>query len=280
MKIAIQGELGSFSHQAATELQSRARIVPCATSLDVFRRLQQGTVDAAVIPIENSLAGSVLEHYDLLFRYDCYIVREHSLRIVHNLIGAPHVRLAQVRHVLSHPVALAQCRRFLAQHRRIVSEPFYDTAGSVKHIIEQGLHDVAAIAGRLAAKQYGGRVLRSGIEDNRRNFTRFFLIKPVRQQILPVARGANKTSIAFALKNRPGTLYAALRSFADEHISLSKIESRPVHGHPWEYIFYVDYLCGRTPASQRALLRLQENTHALKILGIYPSKSGIPRSRG
>jgi prephenate dehydratase len=271
MKIAIQGELGSFSHQAATELHPRARIVPCAISPDVFRSLQQGRVDAAVIPIENSLAGSVLEHYDLLFRHDCYIVREHSLRIVHNLITTPHVRLAQVDRVLSHPVALAQCRRFLAQHRRIVSEPFYDTAGSVKYIIEHRLHDVAAIAGRLAAEQYGGRILRTGIEDNRQNFTRFFLIKRLLRRTLPVTRGANKTSIAFALKNKPGTLYAAIQSFAEENISLSKIESRPVLGHPWEYIFYVDYLSGRTPASQRALKRLREDTIALKILGIYPS---------
>jgi prephenate dehydratase len=269
MKIAIQGELGSFSHAAATQMANRRglKIVSCSASRDVFRKLATGAAHAAVIPIENSLAGPVAEHLDLLLQNEAFIQKEGRLRIEHNLIAAPGVRLSAIRRVLSHPVALDQCRDFFHRHRRIEAVSFYDTAGSVKHVVEKKLTDAAAIAGRQAAVEYGGKILQSGLEDNKQNFTRFFLLTRA-HRVLP---GANKTSIAFTLKNIPGALFRALSVFALRDISLSKIESRPVRGKPWEYVFYVDLLSGQTVAARKALDHLKEISDFVKVLGIYPS---------
>lgn len=267
MKVAIQGELGSFSHTAALQLAPRFEVLPCAVSRDVFAALKKGTAASAVIPIENSLAGSVAEHFDLLLEHDFWIERELRLRIEHNLIAVPGVAVRGLQRVLSHPVALDQCRKFFREHRHIRPEPFYDTAGSVKHVLEKGLRDTAAIAARKAAQQYGGKVLISGIEDNKRNFTRFFLIRKGRR----ILRGANKTSIAFAMRNISGALFKALSVFALREISLSKIESRPVPGRPWEYVFYVDFLCGNEPRAKKALDHLREISEFVKVLGIYPA---------
>jgi len=267
MKIAIQGELGAFSHEAALRMVARPTIVPCARSADVFTRVERGSADGAVIPIENSLAGSVLEHFDLLLSRSVSIQREFRLRIVHNLIAAPGVKLADVREVYSHPVALEQCRDFFAKYPRIQPIAFYDTAGSVKHVVEKGLGHAAGIAARQAAKVYRGTILRAGIEDDKRNFTRFFLIlrKP---KVLP---RANKTSLAFSVKNIPGALFKALSVFALRDISLSKIESRPVRGRPWEYVFYVDILRGEDEAARNALRHLGEVADLVKVLGVYPA---------
>ena len=267
MKVAIQGERGSFSHAAASKLLAGAEVVTCAQSRDVFRLLTRGAVQAAVIPIENSLAGPVSEHLDLLLEHNVFAQRELRLRIEHNLIAAPGVKLAQIRRVFSHPVALQQCRLFFQEHREIAAEPFYDTAGSVKHIMENGLKDAAAIASRQAAKEYGGRILVSSLEDNRQNFTRFFLLRRKRM-LLPKA---NKTSIAFSVKNVPGALFKALSVFALREIDLSKIESRPVPGTPWEYVFYADLLVGGEPRAARAFDHLAEIADFIKILGIYPA---------
>ena len=267
MKVAIQGELGSFSHTAALQLAPQMTVLPCAVSRDVFAVLKKGTAAAAAIPIENSLAGSVAEHFDLLLEHDFWIEKELRLRIEHNLIAAPGVALKQVRRVLSHPVALDQCRRLFRQHTQLHPEPFYDTAGSVKHVLEKGLRDTAAIAARKAAQQYGGKILLSGIEDNKQNFTRFFLIRRGRR----VRSGANKTSIAFAMRNISGALFKALSVFALREISLSKIESRPVPGRPWEYVFYVDFLCGNEVRAEKALDHLREISEFVKVLGIYPA---------
>jgi prephenate dehydratase len=285
MKVAIQGELGSFSHEAAERMLPRCTVVPCARSADVFDRLQRGAVAAAVIPIENSLAGTVAEHADLLVAQDVFIRAEFLLRIVHNLIAAPGVNLGAVRRVLSHPVALDQCRDFFRTHPRIEAVPFYDTAGSVKHVVAERLTDSAAIAGQHAAREYSGKILRAGIEDDKRNFTRFFLIRrspaygragaagkkgrvaaPAYQRLIP--RGANKTSIAFKVKNIPGALFKSLSVFALRDISLSKIESRPMRGRPWEYVFYVDFLRGDDDPARKALAHLSEIAW-VKVLGIY-----------
>jgi prephenate dehydratase len=266
MKIAIQGEPGSFSHQAARRMVPGCTIVPCARSREVFDRLDRGSVAGAVIPIENSLAGSVAEHFDLLLARDVFIQREFRLRIVHNLIAAPGVKLAALRQVLSHPVALEQCRDFFRRHPKIAAVPFYDTAGSVKHVVEAGLRDAAGIAGRQAAGEYGGRILKAGIEDDKRNFTRFFLVRK-RRKILPAA---NKTSIAFGVKNVPGALFKSLSVFALREISLSKIESRPLRGRPWEYVFYVDFLRGDDAPARNALRHLGEVADRVKVLGVYP----------
>ena len=265
MKVAIQGEAGSFSHQAALRMVPGCAIVPCARSTEVFDLVERGKVASAVIPIENSLAGSVAEHLDLLLARRVLVHKEFRLRIVHNLIAARGVRLASVRRVYSHPVALDQCRDFFRAHPGIEPLPFYDTAGSVKHIIEAGLRDAAAIAGRQAAGVYKGRILAAGLEDDKRNFTRFFLIRKARQRVA----GANKTSIAFIVKNVPGALYHALGIFAAQGISLSKIESRPIRGRPWEYNFFADFLRGDDTGSRSALRELASIADRVKLLGIY-----------
>lgn len=267
MKVAIQGERGAFSHEALRRLLPRAEVVACATSKDVFDAVERGRAAAAVIPIENSLAGSVAEHFDLLLARDLWIQRESRLRIVHNLIAAPGVKLAGVREVLSHPVALDQCREFFRSRPTIRAVPFYDTAGAVKHIIEEGRGHAAAIASRQAAAEYGGRILQAGLEDDKQNFTRFFLVAR-QKRVLP---GANKTSLAFAVKNVAGALFKALSVFALRDLSLSKIESRPVKGRPWEYVFYVDILRGRDEAARNALRHLSEICDFVKVLGIYPA---------
>jgi prephenate dehydratase len=267
MKIAIQGELGSFSHEAAGKMLPRASVVPCPRSAEVFERVENGSVEAAVIPIENSLAGSVAEHFDLLLTRDVFIHREFPLRIRHNLIAPRGLKLTDVRRVFSHPVALDQCRNFFRMRPKIQAVPFYDTAGSVRHTITEKLHDAAAIAPARAAQQYGGRVLMADIEDDQQNYTRFLLVSKSHK----VGRGANKTSIGFALKNLPGVLFKALSVFALRDIDLSKIESRPLRGHPWEYVFFVDILRGDDDAACNALRHLAEIAEFVKVLGIYPA---------
>jgi prephenate dehydratase len=293
MKVAIQGELGSFSHEAAERMLPRCTVVPCARSVEVFDCVERGSVAAAVIPIENTLAGTVAEHADLLVTREVFIQAEFLLRIVHNVIAAPGVKLSALRRVLSHPVALDQCRDFFHHHPQIEPVPFYDTAGSVKHVIANQLLDAAGIAGREAAREYSGKILQANIEDDKRNFTRFFLIRKesllrksnLRQQrskgkgrAAPVHRkpsltlpGANKTSIAFKLKNLPGSLFKSLSVFALRDISLSKIESRPMRGRPWEYVFYVDFLRGDDEPARNALRHLGEVAEFVKVLGIYPA---------
>jgi prephenate dehydratase len=267
MRIAIQGEAGSFSHEAARRLAPDCNIVPCTRSAEVFDRLERGSVAAAVIPIENSLAGSVTEHFDLLLARKVFIQQEFRLRIVHNLIAPPGVRRGDLRRAYSHPVALEQCRDFFRRNPKIEPMPFYDTAGSVKHVIENRLPDAAGIAGTQAAKVYKGHILAAGIEDDKRNFTRFFLIRRTRR-ILP---GANKTSIAFSVKNIAGALFKALAVFALRDISLSKIESRPRRGRPWEYVFHADFLRGDDEPARNALRHLSEVADLVKVLGVYPA---------
>jgi prephenate dehydratase len=242
-------------------------IVPCARSVEVFDRVQRGSVAAAVIPIENSLAGSVTEHFDLLLARKVFIEQEFLLRIVHNLIAAPGVKRGDLRRAYSHPVALEQCRDFFTRNPKVQPTPFYDTAGSVKHVIESKLLDAAGIAGAQAAKVYTGHILAAGIEDDKRNFTRFFLIRKTRR----VVPGANKTSIAFSVKNIAGALFKALAVFALRDISLTKIESRPLRGRPWEYVFYADFLRGDDESARNALRHLGEVSDLVKVLGIYPA---------
>jgi prephenate dehydratase len=288
MKVAIQGERGSFSHEAAERMLPGCTVVPCARSAEVFDRVERGTAAAAVIPIENTLAGTVAEHADLMVVRNVFIQGECRLRIVHNVIAAPGVKLSAVRRVLSHPVALDQCRDFFRRHPQIEPVPFYDTAGSVKHVIAGNLADAAGIAGRQAASEYSGKILQAGIEDDKSNFTRFFLIrkssgvaraakssrKRNADSIISfggtIPRGANKTSIAFKVKNVPGALFKSLSVFALRDIDLSKIESRPMRGRPWEYVFYVDFLRGDDEPARNALRHLGEVAEFVKVLGIYP----------
>ena len=269
MRIAIQGELGSFSHEAALMMEPQATIVSCAFSAEVFKLLQSDQVCAAVIPIENSLAGSVVEHFDLLFHSDVQIEREALLRIRHNLIGIPGSTIEGIRQVLSHPVALAQCRHFLGRYPEMTPVAFYDTAGSVKHITTLGDKQAGAITSEQAALAYGGQILASGIEDNAANYTRFFLVRSrARVQPLP---DPDKVSIAFTVENRPGTLVSALQVFAEHNTNLCKVESRPVHGEPWQYVFYVDYQVSDPAATGAALEQLRRQCLLVKDLGHYPA---------
>jgi prephenate dehydratase len=274
MRIAIQGELGSFSHQAAEAMVPGAKIIPCARSLEVFDHVGRGTVGGAVIPIENSLAGSVAEHFDLLLSREVHIIREFRLRIVHNLIALPGTKFRDLRQVYSHPVALDQCRDLFGKYPKLEPVPFYDTAGSVKHVVGNRLRAAAGIASRRAADVYGGKILRAGIEDDKKNFTRFFLIH---RGPLRAARRAGKTSLAFSVRNLPGALFKALSVFALRDISLTKIESRPMRGRPWEYVFFVDLLRGDDKAARNALRHLGEVAELVKVLGIYPPALESPR---
>ena len=267
MKIAIQGEPGSFSHEAAMKLVDDATIVPCSLSADVFAALAEGTVDAAVIPIENSLAGSVSEHFDLLLVHDVAVQRETLLRIRHNLIAISGTTIGDIDRVFSHPVALAQCRRFLAAHSKMEAFSFYDTAGSVKQLVELRDRHAGAIASATAAEYYGAQILKANIEDNPENFTRFFLVRRAGEAEIDAA--ANKLSVAFSVENRPGSLVAALSELSVLGTNLTKIESRPVHGKPWEYIFYVDCQISSREEGSRALEALKPHCAMVKSLGCY-----------
>ena len=275
-KVAIQGESGSNSHMAALEMLGAVDLVPCSLSADVFDRLLDGTVDAAVLPIENSLHGSVAEHYDLLLQHPVRITGEGLLRIRFHLIAMPGVALADLRRVLSHPVALAQCRRFLAQHRELEAVPFYDTAGSVKHLMEAQLRDTAGIAPELAASQYGAQILARDLEDHAENFTRFHLLRRVADaaetpaSLVSEANDArNKMSVAFSIDHRPGTLVAALQLLATAGVDLTKIESRPVPGQPWEYVFYAEFRFDSAARADAALSALRAHCRMVKELGRY-----------
>jgi prephenate dehydratase len=270
LKVAIQGELGSNSHMATVEMLGNSgelEIVACTVSSQVLAKVIANEVDAAVLPIENSLHGSVAEHYDLLLELPVHIERESLLRIRHNVIAMPGVKLKEVRRVMSHPVALSQCRRFLASHPEFEVVPFYDTAGSVKRLVAEGLRDVAGIAPMLAATEYGGELLVAGIEDHAENYTRFHLLR--RGEALAEGKGGNKMSLAFAIEHRPGTLVAALQRLAEAGVDLTKIESRPVQGSPWEYVFYVDVRFDSGTQTEAALTALRGHCRMVKILGRY-----------
>jgi prephenate dehydratase len=278
MKVAFQGELGAFSQQAIRQLLgSRAKPTPYQRFDEVFAALRSDKVAAAVLPIENTLHGSVHENYDLLLRYHFAITAETSVRIVHNLIAPPGVSFEMVRKVYSHPVAINQCLDFFRSHKRIQRETFYDTAGSVKMIMKEKPSDAAAIASELAAKIYGGKILRREIEDDRQNFTRFFLLEPSGSKprtLRGAAKNPWKTSLVFSTKNIPGALFRALSALALRDLNLVKIESRPLRGKPWEYLFYLDLLGRSTdPPVQKALGHLEELADFIRVLGTYRAAS-------
>jgi prephenate dehydratase len=272
LKVAIQGELGSNSHMATVEMLGSLEdleIVACTVSAQVLAKVIAGEVDAAVLPIENSLHGSVAEHYDLLLDLPVHIERESLLRIRHNVIAMPGVKLREVKRVMSHPVALSQCRRFLASHPELEVVPFYDTAGSVKRLMAEGLRDVAGIAPALAASEYGAEVVVAGVEDHAENYTRFHLIRRDDAVLEEAGADGNKMSLAFAIEHRPGTLVAALQRLAEAGVDLTKIESRPVPGSPWEYVFYVDVRFDSAEKAEAALTALREHCRMVKVLGRY-----------
>ncbi len=267
VKVAFQGERGAFSEQAGYEFFGDKMVpVPFRSFEEVFKSVKRGEVDYGVIPIENSLYGSIHQNYDLLQRYNIYIVGEVKLRIKHYLLANYGVKMSDVRKIYSHPQALAQCESFLKKLKGVEIIPTYDTAGSAKMIKEKGILDGAAIAGKQASKYYGLKVLRSGIENHEKNFTRFLILS--RRKI--IARKNPKTSIIFTTKNIPGALFSALGVFAYRYINLLKIESRPIIGQPWRYMFYLDFegsiedeLCAD------AIKELKRMTQYYKFLGTY-----------
>lgn len=269
--VAIQGERGSNSHIAVTAMLGPAtEILSCSFSAEVIAAVLSGRADAAVLPIENSLHGSVAEHYDLLLDHPLRIDAEYQLRIEHHLIAAPGVDLDAIRQVLSHPVALSQCRRFLARFTQARAQPFYDTAGSVRHVVREHLRDSAGIGPRLAAELYGGQVLQANIEDHEDNYTRFHLLHPAGIRDHVAVLPANKLSAAFTVDHRPGTLMRALQQLANAGANLTKLESRPVPGRPWEYIFFVDLRFeGQSAGAEAALEALKATTTMVKELGRY-----------
>ena len=277
MKVAIQGELGSNSHMATLTMLNSCgslEIEACTTSADVFNQVVGGSVDGAVLPIENSLHGSVAEHYDLLLANPVRIAGESLMRIRHNLIVRPGVAPAEVRRVMSHPVALSQCRRWLAKRPWLEIVNFYDTAGSVKYVMDEELDDTAGIAPELAARQYGAEVIDAGIEDHAENYTRFhLLLRDATDDIRGIPADAvhlnNKASLAFSVEHRPGSLVRALEEFARAGVNLTKIESRPVPGTPWEYVFFVDLRFDLEAQMDVALKALAPHCHMVKELGRY-----------
>jgi prephenate dehydratase len=276
---AFQGEHGAFSEEAARRfLGPRLESMPQREFDDMFDAVVRGDADCAVVPIENTLAGSVIKNYDLLVGYDLTIIGEVVLRVAHNLIAPRGVKLGDVRRVFSHPVALAQCEDYLRKLRQQVPSlevlPSYDTAGAVKMVVNNGRRDEAAIASKSAAEVFAANILAAGIESNPQNFTRFFVMaRPDRVGRIPVAGKAKerKTSLVFRIANRPGSLYASLYAFAAEKVDLTKIESRPIVGRPWEYSFYLDFIGDRNNANvRRALAALAGAAESVRIFGSYP----------
>lgn len=266
-RVAFQGERGAYSEGAVRKLLgSSARPLPCPTFDGVFEAVERGRARYGLVPIENSLAGSIYRTYDLLLERPLHIAAEVNYRVRHNLLVLPGVRARDVRRVMSHPVALEQCRAFL-RRRRWETVIAHDTAGSARLIRESHRRDTAAIAGREAARHYRMAVLAEGIEDNPANYTRFFLLS---RRPRPLGH-ADKTSIVFALADRPGALFKSLSVFALRDVNLSKIESRPIHGSPWEYYFYIDFHGSMADGVCRAAIsHLREIASFLKVLGSYP----------
>ncbi|MBS7604781.1 MAG: prephenate dehydratase [Candidatus Bathyarchaeia archaeon] len=272
VKVAFQGEIGAYSESAIYEFFGQdVQPVPCKRFIDVFRRVESGETEFGVVPVENSLEGSVTQVYDLFLEHDVKVCGEVILKIVHCLIANPGVDFGSIKVIFSHPQALGQCRNFLERLGcELIST--YDTAGSVKLIKERGMLDAAAIASERCAEIYNMKILARDIADNPNNYTRFFILSTFDAP----PTGNDKTSIIFSTRHVPGALYRALGEFASRGINLTKIESRPTRQKPWEYNFYLDFEGHRTEAKcAEALEGLKANALFVKILGSYPKAPEI-----
>jgi len=267
LKVAFQGEIGAYSEIAVYKhFTPDAQTIACKSFSDVFKSVEAGNADYGVVPIENSIEGSVNQVYDLFLEYDLKVCGEIILKIEHCLLANRNADLNSIKVVYSHPQALAQCSNFL---ERLGCEiiPTYDTAGGAKIVKERGTNDVAAIASERAAEIYGMKILARDISNTPDNYTRFLVIST--EDSPPT--GNDKTSIIFSLKHVPGSLYKALEEFALREINLTKIESRPTKRRPWEYNFYLDFEGHRNdPKCMEALKGLEKKATFIKILGSYP----------
>jgi len=274
MRVAFQGEPGAFSEAAAIQLLGDAiRTVPRPTFEAAFTAIDEGSADALLAPVENSLAGSVVRVFDLLMESRLVIVAETILPIEMQLIATPGASLSDIRSVASHPMALAQCERFFAAHPQWKRAPAEDTAGSVREALSSGDKSRAAIAGRRAAEHYHGVILAERIQDNAENFTRFVLLVPETEAAARLSPEARKVSLAMRLAHRPGALLASLEPFAKYAVNLLKIESRPIHGRPWEYQFFIDVEASDVARLDQALLEVRSATSELRVLGRYVAAS-------
>jgi prephenate dehydratase len=272
MKIAYQGEPGAFSEAAARQISADAQLVPCRAFEDVFEGVTAGSAAYGVLPIENSIGGSIHRNFDLLLEHQLPIVGEVELPVVHHLLALPTCTMEGVRRIYSHPQALAQCDRFLRTLTGVEVIATYDTAGSAKLVADEGMLDAAAIASARAAEVFGLRPLRSAIQDYEHNITRFLVIG---HGPLSGAR-PDKTTLVFSLANEPGALFKALSVFALRGIDLTKLESRPIPGRKWEYLFYADLRAAREDlACSRALAHLAEFAPMIRVLGSYPSSKSL-----
>jgi len=268
VRIAYQGEPGAFSEAASRQVSADAELVPCKSFEDVFAAVTAGAVEYGVLPIENSIGGSIHRNFDLLVEHELPIVAEVEVPVVHHLLALPGRTLADVRRIYSHPQALAQCDRFLRTLVGVEIVASYDTAGSAKMIATDHLQDAAAIASARAAEVFGLVPLKSSIQDYDNNTTRFLVIgrRPLS------ADRPDKTTIVFTLANEPGALFKALSTFALRNIGLTKLESRPMPSRKWEYLFYADLAAASDDVScARALSHLSEFAPMVRVLGSYPS---------
>jgi 3-deoxy-7-phosphoheptulonate synthase len=268
--VAFQGEKGAFSEKALYQYFRDGEVVglPCEHFQDVFDAVQTQRAEYGIIPIENSLTGSIHENYDLLLTYpDIKIIGEKQIRIVHNLIAMPGTSIHEIRRIYSHPQGLQQCARFLETLTGVEKVPYYDTAGSVAFIAREGKREWAAIAGEEAAEAYGMEILKSGIETNAGNYTRFFIVTRREQ---PDPERPNKASIVFRTPDKPGALFRCMKALAERGLNIKKLESRPILGNPWQYMFYVDVeLPQRIEEFHAALSDIEREGEDVRILGMY-----------
>ncbi len=265
--VAFQGEMGAFSEMATRSyFYENVHVAPQPDFEGLFNAVSGGVCTHGMVPIENSLMGSIHENYDLLLRQDLYIVGEIKLRIVHNLIVNPGVRMEDVRQIYSQAPALAQCTEFIRSTKGVEAVAAHDTAGAVKQIKEENARDAAAIASAQAAIDYDLEILREGLENDHRNYTRFLVVAAEPAEPVEPA----KTTVVYALDHIPGALFKSLGVFAMRDINLLKIESRPLSGRPWEYVFYLDFE-GHLSSEKirKAVEHLEQMASFLKILGSY-----------
>ncbi len=276
MVVAYQGEPGAYSEAAAQKYAPGATLMPCPRFEDVFSAVDSSSADLGVLPIENSIGGTIHRNYDLLLEHPLQIVGDLELKVVHSLIALPGTSAGDIRQIYSHPQALAQCDRYLRSLPDVEVVATYDTAGSAKLITDKQLRGAAAIASERAAAVFGLQVLASGIQDFADNITRFIVVSP--RPLETSGAATNKTTVVFSLANEPGALFKALSVFALRGIDLTKLESRPIPGRPWEYLFYADLAVGAQDARcVRALAHLDEFAPMLRNLGSYASTL-LPRA--